>query len=196
MLVFETRIRPLCHASGLRFSLAWRRSGRVAEPVTVTTGRWARERQALAPAAGHPTSGAHGRAMWEPATLWAAQDACRRPSSNARRAASRRVAAPSLRSTAATWCSAVRGDTTRRSAISAFVRPSATRMRTSSCRLVRPAGFARDASRRPRGTRSPSSRIRTFTCRVSGSAPRSRAISIASPSASSSSRSESISARS
>ena len=44
--------------------------------------------------------------------------------SAARRAASRRVAAPSFLSTAATWCSAVRGDTTSRSAISAFVRPS------------------------------------------------------------------------
>ncbi len=54
------------------------------------------------------------------------------PSSEARRAASRRVDAPSLVITAATWCSAVRGETTSRSAISAFVKPSASRLRTSS----------------------------------------------------------------
>ena len=58
------------------------------------------------------------------------------PSSAARRAASRRVAAPSFESTAATWCSAVRGETTSRSAISAFVRPSVTSASTSSWRAV------------------------------------------------------------
>ena len=48
-----------------------------------------------------------------------------RPSSSAARTASCRDATPSLASTAATWLSTVRTDTTSRSAISAFVRPSA-----------------------------------------------------------------------
>ena len=52
---------------------------------------------------------------------------CDQPSSDARRAASRRVLTSSFVSTAARWCSAVRWDTTSRSAISALVRPPATR---------------------------------------------------------------------
>ena len=66
-----------------------------------------------------------------------------------------RVVAPSFVSTAATWCSAVRGDTTSRSAISAFVSPSASSASTSSWRAVSPAGLARVASRGPCGNAQP-----------------------------------------
>ena len=73
------------------------------------------------------------------------------------RAGRRRAAssAPSFVSTAATWCSAVRGETTSRSAISAFVSPSARSASTSSWRAVSPAGFARVASRGPVGHAQP-----------------------------------------
>ena len=74
-----------------------------------------------------------------------------RPSSDARLTASQRLAAPSLASTAATWCSAVRGETTRRSAISAFASPFARSASTSSWREVSPAGIrARRVARAPR----------------------------------------------
>ena len=106
------------------------------------------------------------------------------------------VPAPSFISTAATWCSAVRCETTSRSAISAFVRPSATSTSTSSWRAVSPAGLARVALRGPLGTRMPSSRIRPAVRFSSGRAPSRRAISSASTSATLSSSSDSISARS
>ena len=81
-------------------------------------------------------------------------------------------AAPSFVSTAATWCSAVRGETTSRSAISAFVSPPASSDSTSSWRAVSPAGFARVDSRGPRGTLS---RGRASAARRGGRAARRRA---------------------
>ena len=74
-----------------------------------------------------------------------------RPRSAARRATSRRLPASSFVSTADTWCSAVRGETTSRSAISAFESPSESSVSTSSWRGVRPAGLARVERRGPAG---------------------------------------------
>ena len=60
--------------------------------------------------------------------------------SAARRPAARRESTPSRASTAATWWSTVRIDTTSRAAISALVRPSATSASTSSWRVGEPGG--------------------------------------------------------
>src|SRR5665213_864836 len=67
----------------------------------------------------------------------------RRPSA----AACPRLCTPSLRRTAETWWAAVRSDTTRRRASSAFPTPSQRSARTSSSRAVRPAGFSRVLAR-------------------------------------------------
>ena len=61
---------------------------------------------------------------------------------------------PSFCSTAETWWSTVRTETTSRAAISALVRPSASRRRISTWRPVSPAGLRRVVGLRPRGSRS------------------------------------------
>ena len=76
------------------------------------------------------------------------------PARTPARITARRLVIPSFISTAETWWSAVLGEMNSRSEISALVRPRATSLATSSCRLVSPAGLARVLAR-GRGGRLP-----------------------------------------
>ncbi len=95
-----------------------------------------------------------------------------KPRAAAADTASRLLPTDNLLRMADTWWSTVLGDTTRRSAISEFVRCSQSRARTSSSRVVSPAELACVVARGPRGTvRAPISRRRRPTWAARGRAP-------------------------
>ena len=93
------------------------------------------------------------------------------PSDMAVARASARVLAPSLRRIASTWCSTVRTETTSRSAIWPFCKPSFTNANTSNSRTVSPNWFLRVVERGPRGNDfTPISRSRRATIAAAGRA--------------------------
>jgi O-acetylserine/cysteine efflux transporter len=94
------------------------------------------------------------------------------PSRAAAPAASARLRTPSLARMAETWWSTVLVETTRRWAMSALRKPSATRARTSVSLGVRLAGLARVEGRGPRDRpRAPRSRSWRATLVARGRAP-------------------------